>query len=63
MQAVGDYVDGRMLFVGVGTGPGTSIVADHVVVPLELAGVPYRNGHSYEAHVGVAGRARLGDAR
>jgi hypothetical protein len=63
MQALGNYVGGRMLFLGFGTGLGTAIVADHVVVPLELAELPYHNGHNYEAYVGAAGRERLGATR
>ena len=35
MQALGAYETGRMLFLGLGTGLGSAIVVDRVVVPLE----------------------------
>ena len=36
LQALGGYQGGRMLFVGLGTGVGSALVADRVIVPLEL---------------------------
>jgi polyphosphate glucokinase len=36
LQAVGGYEGGRMLFLGLGTGLGSALVFDRVVVPLEL---------------------------
>lgn len=36
LQALGAYDGGRMLFLGLGTGLGSALVADKVVVPLEL---------------------------
>jgi polyphosphate glucokinase len=36
MQALGGYEGGRMLFLGLGTGVGSSLITEHVVVPLEL---------------------------
>jgi polyphosphate glucokinase len=41
MQALGGYDGGRMLFLGLGTGLGSALVSEHVVVPLELGGLPY----------------------
>src|SRR6185503_20243969 len=32
MQALGSYDGGRMLFLGLGTGLGTAVVEDHVVL-------------------------------
>lgn len=63
MQALGNYRGGRMLFLGYGTGLGSAMVADGVVIPLELAHLPYRGDRTYEDYVGAAGRARLGNAR
>lgn len=63
MQALGNYAGGRMLFLGFGTGLGSAMVADGVVMPLELAHLPYRKERSYEEYVGAAGRKRLGDHR
>lgn len=44
LQALGAYRDGRMLFLGLGTGVGSALVTEHVLVPLELGSLPYRNG-------------------
>lgn len=40
MQALGAYEGGRMLFLGLGTGVGSTLVANQVVVPLELGCLP-----------------------
>jgi len=54
MQALGSYEGGRMLFLGLGTGLGSAMVVDGVLVPLELAHLPYRKGREFEEEVGVA---------
>ena len=63
MQALGSYDGGRMLFLGLGTGLGTTLVRDGIVVPLELAHLPYRKGGTYEDFLGNAGLKRLGKNR
>ncbi len=60
LQAIGSYEGGKMLFLGLGTGLGSALVADHVVVPLEFAHLPYRKKQSYEDFVGHRGLERLG---
>lgn len=60
MQALGSYDGGRMLFLGLGTGLGSAMVADGVLEPLELAHLPYRNGKTFEDYVGLRGLERLG---
>jgi polyphosphate glucokinase len=60
MQALGGYRGGRMLFLGLGTGLGTAMIVDDVIVPMELAHLPYKNGRTYEQCVGKAGLARSG---
>jgi polyphosphate glucokinase len=42
MQAVGSYEGGRMLFLGLGTGLGSTFIADGVIEPLELGHLPFR---------------------
>jgi polyphosphate glucokinase len=37
MQALGSYEGGRMLFLGLGTGLGSALVMDRIVLSLELA--------------------------
>jgi predicted NBD/HSP70 family sugar kinase len=59
MQALGSYEGGRMLFVGLGTGLGTALVVDGVVVPMVLAHLPYKK-RTYEYYLGNRGLKRLG---
>ena len=47
MQALGSYERGIMLFLGLGTGLGSALVVEGVVVPMELAHLPYKKG-TYE---------------
>ena len=42
MQAIGSYEGGRMLFLGLGTGLGSTLIADGVVEPLELGHLPFK---------------------
>jgi polyphosphate glucokinase len=60
MQALGSYRGGRMLFLGLGTGLGTALVADGTLVAMELAHLPYKKGHSYEYYAGAAGLKKHG---
>jgi polyphosphate glucokinase len=60
MQALGSYEGRNMLFLGLGTGLGSTMIRDGVLIPLELAHLPYRHGKSYEEYLGVAGYERLG---
>ena len=59
MQALGSYHGGSMLFLGLGTGLGSSMVVDDVIVPMELAHLPYKK-KTFEDYVGLAGLERLG---
>lgn len=36
MQAIGSYEGGRMIFIGLGTGVGSALIADHAILPMEL---------------------------
>jgi polyphosphate glucokinase len=63
MQALGSYDGGRMLFLGLGTGLGSALVDDGVLLPLELAHLPYRDGRSFEDYLGVRGLQRLGHGK
>ena len=60
MQALGSYCHGRMLFLGLGTGLGSAIIADGVLEPMELAHLPYKNGKTYEDYLGRRGLERKG---
>jgi len=60
MQALGSYEGGRMLFLGLGTGLGSAMIADGMLEPMEIAHLPYRKGKTYEDYVGLRGLERLG---
>ncbi len=60
MQALGSYDGGRMLFLGLGTGLGSAMIVERVLVPLELAHLPYKKKRTFEDYVGLRGLERLG---
>jgi predicted NBD/HSP70 family sugar kinase len=62
MQALGSYKSGLLLFLGLGTGLGAALVADGVVIPLELGHLPFKNG-TYQEYLGVRALKRLGRKR
>src|SRR4030095_2044641 len=62
MQALGSYDGGKMLFLGLGTGLGTTLIVDGVIVPMELAHLPYRKA-TFEDYVGKRGLDRYGKKR
>lgn len=59
LQALGAYDGGRMLFLGLGTGLGSALIADHSVIALELGGLPYC-GEMMWQRVGKAGLEKYG---
>jgi len=59
MQALGDYQKGKMLFLGLGTGLGSTLIVDGIVEPMELGHLPYKKA-TYEDYVGERGLERLG---
>lgn len=63
MQALGSYKGGRMLFLGLGTGLGSALITDGVLVPMELAHLVYRKGRTYEDYVGMRGLKRYGQKK
>lgn len=60
MQALGSYEDGRMLFLGLGTGLGSALIAEQVIVPLELGHLLYRAGETLGDVLGRRGLERIG---
>jgi polyphosphate glucokinase len=62
MQALGSYRgDGRMLFLGLGTGLGSALVWGDILMPLELGDLPYTDGKIIENDLGVPGLESLGE--
>jgi polyphosphate glucokinase len=62
MQALGSYEGGKMLFLGLGTGLGTTMIVNGVLEPMELSHLPYRK-RTYEDYVGARGLQRMGRKR
>jgi polyphosphate glucokinase len=63
MQAIGSYRGGRMLFLGLGTGLGATLIIDGVVEPTEIGHMPYKRGLTFEDYVGERGRRRRGNRK
>jgi hypothetical protein len=60
LQALGSYRGGRMLFLGLGTGLGSTLVLRDMVLPLELGDLPYRDRRIIEDFLGKPGICELG---
>ncbi len=60
MQALGSYHGGRMLFLGLGTGLGSTLIWERNVLPLELGDLPYPGVTRIEDVLGKRGLERLG---
>jgi polyphosphate glucokinase len=48
-----------MLFLGLGTGLGSTMIVDGIVEPMELGHLPYKS-HTYEDYIGQRGLERWG---
>jgi polyphosphate glucokinase len=59
MQAMGSYKGGKMLFLGLGTGLGSTMIVEGNLVPMELGHLPYKKA-TFEHYVGTAGLNRDG---
>ena len=59
MQALGSYKGGKMLFLGLGTGLGSTLIVDGIVEPMELSHLPYKKA-TCEDYVGERGLQRFG---
>src|SRR5262249_22110428 len=46
MQALGSYEGGRMLFLGLGTGLGSTLITGNVILPLELGELFFDEGRT-----------------
>ena len=59
MQALGSYKKGKLLFLGFGTGLGTTMIVDGFIEPMELGHLPYKKA-TYEDYVGLRGLEKYG---
>ncbi len=62
MQALGSYRGGKMLFLALGTGFGSTMIVGGIVEPMELGHLPYKKG-TYEDYVGYASLERHGQKK
>ena len=62
MQALGSYSGGKMLFLGLGTGLGSTLIVDGIVEPMELGHLPYKKA-TFEDYVGVRGLEAHGNRK
>jgi polyphosphate glucokinase len=60
MQALGAYDGGRMLFLGLGTGLGSTLIADRVIIRLELGCLLHPEGGTLADRLGKEGLERMG---
>jgi len=64
MQALGSYHGGgRMLFLGLGTGLGSALVWEKILMPLELGDLPHPHGRIIENYLGIPGLELLGQKK
>jgi polyphosphate glucokinase len=63
MQALGSYDGGRMLFLGLGTGLGSALIAEKVIVTLELGHLWFEDNLTLGEALGRRGLDRLGKGR
>ena len=60
MQALGSYDGSRMLFLGLGTGLGSCLIAESVIVPLEFGQLRYDSRRTLGDVLSRRGLKRLG---
>jgi polyphosphate glucokinase len=59
MQALGSFKGGKMLFMGLGTGLGSTMIIDGLLEPMELGHLPYKKA-TFEDYVGIRGLEKHG---
>src|SRR5439155_71857 len=60
LQALGSYEHGRMVFIGLGTGVGSALIADNVIVPMELSHFSYDESRNLADILSKQGLDRYG---
>jgi len=63
LQALANYLEGRMLFVGFGTSVGTSIIADDVIIPIEVGLIPFSRKENFVSQLSKEARKRNGQSQ
>jgi polyphosphate glucokinase len=62
MQAIGSYTEGRMFFIGLGTGMGSAMVDHGYPISLEMGHLPFKQ-RTFEQYVGARALKRAGRER
>jgi polyphosphate glucokinase len=62
MQALGSYEGGRMLFLGLGAGLGSTMIIDGTIAPMELGHLPFKK-KTFEDYVSVKTLPDVGKKR
>ena len=60
LQALGSYQNGKLLFLGLGTGLGSALVVEGILEPMELGHLPYKKKSTFEDYVGIRGLEKHG---
>jgi polyphosphate glucokinase len=60
MQALGSYEGGRMLFLGLGTGLGSALITEQIILTLELGQLLYEGEETLGEALGRQGMKRSG---
>ena len=63
MQALATYDTGRLVFLGLGTSVGATIIADDTVVPLEIGTIPLSKSEAFMDRLSKEALASLGKRR
>lgn len=63
MQALGHYVSGRLLFIGLGTSVGACLIADDVVIPIEVGLLRLSKSEDFVARLSKQAMNEDGKAR
>ena len=63
LQALANYKGGRMLFVGFGTSVGSALIADDVIVPVELGLIPFSRRQTFMSRLTKEARREYGHTR
>jgi polyphosphate glucokinase len=62
LQALGSYDGGRMLFLGLGTAVGSTLIADHLILSLDLGRIMHSDEPLFQL-LGDKGMERLGSKK
>jgi len=63
LHALANYEKGRMLFVGFGTSVGAALVADSVIIPVELGLIPFSRRNTFMSRLTKEARRQNGHKR